>query len=605
MPWRAAHALQARTDPRGPVLMASPVQLSRQAAVAELGQAALSDLGLTPLLNLASKLVCDVLGVEFSALARRSNDDESLVVVAGCGWDDTVGNGSTRLATDTGSCSEYVMRQQEPVFVHDFASDDRFVGQQFLLDHDIVSGVCVAILEGETSFGILGVYTSQRRTFTSDDGDFLRSIANIIGSAVRSYRVHGELEEHTIAQERRIRYQEAMATCAQTLLADRGEDRLETAIEALLTATQAASVFVERNVEDPELGLCSTTVADVAAADRPNEDLYSEYWEKVPWDKMPTSRSFLERGEPILLVPEQLEGVEGEFYAADPFPLKSELNIPIFTGDEWVGLIGFADSQVVRDWTDEDMSLLTTAATMIGAFWESELARESLEELVRSKDEFLATVSHELRTPLTAVVGFGEILRDAGDNFSQEEHAEFLERVVQQGTDLTNIVNDLLVAAKADIGKLHVAVVPINLRAQASQVFEAFDDDQVANVDLEGEAVYAIGDPDRVRQIIRNFISNALRYGGDTILVTIQSEEETAKVIVCDNGDPIPEDDRERIFEPYQRAHNAVGVTGSLGLGLAISRQLAQMMGGDVTYRYEGGESIFELALPRDASLRS
>ncbi|NNC44006.1 MAG: hypothetical protein HKO03_12285, partial [Acidimicrobiia bacterium] len=283
----------------------------------------------------------------------------------------------------------------------------------------------------------------------------------------------------------------------------------------------------------------------------------------------------------------------------------SELNIPIFTGDEWVGLIGFADSQVVRDWTDEDMSLLTTAATMIGAFWESELARESLEELVRSKDEFLATVSHELRTPLTAVVGFGEILRDAGDNFSQEEHAEFLERVVQQGTDLTNIVNDLLVAAKADIGKLHVAVVPINLRAQASQVFEAFDDDQVANVDLEGEAVYAIGDPDRVRQIIRNFISNALRYGGDTILVTIQSEEETAKVIVCDNGDPIPEDDRERIFEPYQRAHNAVGVTGSLGLGLAISRQLAQMMGGDVAYRYEGGESIFELALPREAGPKS
>ncbi|NNC44150.1 MAG: GAF domain-containing protein, partial [Acidimicrobiia bacterium] len=315
MPWRAAHALQAKTGPWGPVLMESPVQLSRQAAVAELGQAALSDLGLTPLLNLASKLVCDVLGVEFSALARRSNDDESLVVVAGCGWDDTVGNGSTRLATDTGSCSEYVMRQQEPVFVHDFASDDRFGGQQFLLDHDIVSGVCVAILEGETSFGVLSVYTSQRRTFTSDDGDFLRSIANIIGSAVRSYRVHGELEEHTIAQERRIRYQEAMATCAQTLLADRGEDRLETAIEALLTATQAASVFVERNVEDPELGLCSTTVADVAAADRPNEDLYSEYWEKVPWDKMPTSRSFLERGEPILLIPEQLEGVEGEFYA--------------------------------------------------------------------------------------------------------------------------------------------------------------------------------------------------------------------------------------------------------------------------------------------------
>jgi signal transduction histidine kinase len=107
-----------------------------------------------------------------------------------------------------------------------------------------------------------------------------------------------------------------------------------------------------------------------------------------------------------------------------------------------------------------------------------------------------------------------------------------------------------------------------------------------------------VGDPDRVRQVIRNLVSNALRYGGDAIRVEVLSGGTNAKVLVCDTGIAIPEQDRERIFEPYQRAHNAPGLAGSIGLGLAISRQLAQLMGGDLTYRHQNGESIFEFALP-------
>jgi signal transduction histidine kinase len=69
-------------------------------------------------------------------------------------------------------------------------------------------------------------------------------------------------------------------------------------------------------------------------------------------------------------------------------------------------------------------------------------------------------------------------------------------------------------------------------------------------------------------------------------------------VLVCDDGAAIPKVDHERIFEPYQRAHDAPGLVDSLGLGLAISRQLARLMGGDITYRHEAGESIFEFTLP-------
>lgn len=116
------------------------------------------------------------------------------------------------------------------------------------------------------------------------------------------------------------------------------------------------------------------------------------------------------------------------------------------------------------------------------------------------------------------------------------------------------------------------------LRAQTAQALEAFEYGHVSHIALVGHSVRAEGDPHRVRQIVRNLISNALHYGGDAIRVEVSSDTTTAKVLVCDNGSPIPRRDRERIFEHCRRAHNVPGLAGSLGLGLAISRQLARRM---------------------------
>ena len=182
---------------------------------------------------------------------------------------------------------------------------------------------------------------------------------------------------------------------------------------------------------------------------------------------------------------------------------------------------------------------------------------------------------------------------------SARERGELLEAIVTEGTDLTNIVNDLLVAAKSGIDRLEVSSVRVDLRAQAAQVLESFESTGVGNIELVGDSVGAVGDPDRVRQIVRNLISNALRYGGNTIRVTVSDRGTVGTVAVHDDGAAIPEFDRDRIFEPYQRAHDAPGLADSLGLGLAISRQLARLMDGDLTYRHEGGESIFELSLPQ------
>lgn len=567
---------------------------SQQAAVAELGQAALLNQDVDGVFSMAVDLLCEVLGVEYAKVLHQPSRGEPLVLMAGRGWQDHIRAGEATVPCDRDSQAGYTLLSNEPVFVEDLARESRFAGPRLLCDHRVVSGMSVVIRGRDGPYGVLGVHTVHQRHFTPEEGDFLRSVANILGSAVENKRLF-ERAEH------RARYETALAECARALLASTGENRIQQALEALLVATEATYVFVERNVIDPELGFCSQTVAEAEEPGTPGYELDNEYWELVPWERMPTSRQHLEKGRPLVVIPEQLEGPEYDLYAADPFPTKSELDIPIFVDGEWAGLIGFADQTIVRHWMDSDVSLLTTAAKMIGAFWERDAARDRLQQLNRAKDAFLASVSHELRTPLTAVVGFGKILQDAAQTMSEEERAELLELVVAQGTDLTNITNDLLVAAKADIGTLQVTLVPVNLRAQTAQVLEAFERDQVGDIALIGHSVRAEGDPDRIRQIVRNLISNALRYGGDTIRVEVLSGDITAKVLVCDNGPAIPDEDRERIFQAYQRAHNAHGITDSLGLGLAISRQLAHLMGGDLTYRHQHGESIFEFALPRSA----
>ncbi|GBE25201.1 aerobic respiration control sensor protein ArcB [bacterium BMS3Bbin02] len=229
---------------------------------------------------------------------------------------------------------------------------------------------------------------------------------------------------------------------------------------------------------------------------------------------------------------------------------------------------------------------------------ERKSAENHLRELVRSKDEFIASVSHELRTPLTAVIGFAELLRDTGANLSPGESEEMIRSITEQASDIANIVEDLLVAARAEIDTLHVNEVPVHLRAQLTQVLETTRVASPHQIEIVGQPVIALADPGRVRQILRNLLTNAARYGGTHIQIRMHSDGSSAFLQVCDDGPGVPEHDSETIFEPYRRSHVTPGRPGSVGLGLTVSRTLARLMGGDLTYRYDNGISIFELTLP-------
>lgn len=263
-------------------------------------------------------------------------------------------------------------------------------------------------------------------------------------------------------------------------------------------------------------------------------------------------------------------------------------------------LVGSLERRV-QDRTFELEAAASMQQSLIGELESKnrEMARvqEQLEELVRSKDEFLGSVSHELRTPLASVVGFAAELRDRYEEFDSDQRRELLGLIADQGQDMSNIINDLLVAARADSDSLVVQLARVDLETEIDAVLRQVPDLTVRK-DLPTGSVEAFADAGRIRQILRNLLTNAGRYGGPDVSVSVVERESEVVVCVKDNGPGIPDSEWERIFDPYGRSHHREGQPASVGLGLTVSRILARRMGGDLTYRYDDHLSVFKLVLP-------
>ena len=226
-------------------------------------------------------------------------------------------------------------------------------------------------------------------------------------------------------------------------------------------------------------------------------------------------------------------------------------------------------------------------------------SRARLSEMQRmseEKDRFLAAVSHEIRTPLTAVAGLAHELSERPHDFELEEFQSLLGTVAEQSDEVAAIVEDLLVAARSDIGNVTVHHGIIDVLSELTVAIETAG----VHVDVVGiQPPPAWADAQRVRQILRNLLTNADRYGGDRIEVRFEADEDSVSVTVADSGSPIPIEDRHKIFEPYTSAHQPIESVGAIGLGLFISRELSTIMGGQLHYRHDGEWGMFTLTIPR------
>jgi signal transduction histidine kinase/CheY-like chemotaxis protein len=219
-------------------------------------------------------------------------------------------------------------------------------------------------------------------------------------------------------------------------------------------------------------------------------------------------------------------------------------------------------------------------------------ALQEAQNAARVKASFLATVSHELRTPMNGVIGMTGLLMDTEPS---EEQQTYIETIRQCGEALLNLINDILDYGKIESGKLEMECIDFNLRTTVEDVLGQFAERaQTKGLEITGLVHAALptglrGDPGRLRQILTNFVGNAIKFteqGEVTVQAFLEEDFADAVVVrfeVTDSGIGISPEVQARLFQPFTQADSSTSRKyGGSGLGLAISKQLVEQMGGNV-----------------------
>ena len=260
---------------------------------------------------------------------------------------------------------------------------------------------------------------------------------------------------------------------------------------------------------------------------------------------------------------------------------------------------------------------LSETASLGAAFNEmaAELQRRAGErdQLERMKDEFVLTASHELRSPLTSVQGFAELLMLERERLDPRQ-AETVEVILDNTRHLVRLLNDLLDLARSDAGRLAIRPVPTEIESLVEDAVRTMRSQTESSGQALTQAVapdlpYVYADPDRIRQVLVNLITNAHDYSpeGASIRVTAGHIGADVEIAVIDDGPGIPRDQLEYIFDRFTRGE--AGMTqrvGGTGLGLAISKSLVELHGGSLTAESTvGAGSVFRVRLPSGGAPQS
>jgi signal transduction histidine kinase/ActR/RegA family two-component response regulator len=289
----------------------------------------------------------------------------------------------------------------------------------------------------------------------------------------------------------------------------------------------------------------------------------------------------------------------------------SVLSTPMTAGGDRLGVVISTQRRSLA-FDDDDSSLLELISTVAAVVLQNRrlsdqaaAGRDAAEAATRAKSSFLASMSHELRTPLNAVLGFSALLGEQLGAVLSERQVRYLSNIRDAGEHLLELINDVLDLSKVEAGRIELRPETVSLRSLVEPVIAS-----TANAsDLRGVRFDAVVpaevavrvDPARVRQVLYNLTSNAVKFtpAGGSVSLRAEVRSDKLHFEVTDTGIGIPADKRDRVFGAFERLHEGISDAPGTGLGLALTRRLVELHGGAIDFTSTDGEgSTFSVDLP-------
>jgi PAS domain S-box-containing protein len=461
----------------------------------------------------------------------------------------------------------------------------------------------------EHPFGVLQLASRKKRTVSAHEIQIAEAVGHQIGIGIQKAML---LEDTKRSLDRIEALHQINLSATSTLELNEVLQLLIDKITQFLPYSCAVVRLINKTTGRLEVAVCQGIAKeDIIARATEGKRLFSDM--------------VAERRE-ALIVPETVshpECPEPEFYRRHD--LVSLLGVPLMAKERVLGTIVFCTREA-REFTKEDVDFVTLVAGQAAmAIHNAQLFQsirgqatlvkraKQVEAAARAKSQFLAMMSHEIRTPLNAVIGMTTLLLDSELSIDQRNIAQI---VKQSGLGLLGIINDILDFSKIEAGKLAIEAMDFDPRETVRVVFDIITPQAQAKglklaVFFAPELPDSVsGDAGRVRQILLNLVSNAVKFtetGEVAVHVGVakkQSDGIQLMFVVNDTGVGIPADAQSQLFQPFTQIDNlTTRKYGGTGLGLAICKRLAELMGGTigVERRQDAGSSFWFTVLVKRA----